>query len=67
MSPFMHQSNPTAPSSQLPTPPPSPATAGHLPPLLVHPQAFDVHVVSYILMKLSMEDFTGNTSRLVHL
>ena len=64
MSPFMHQSNPTAPSSQLPPPP---ATAGHLPPFLVHPQAFDVHVVSYILMTLSMEDFTGNTSRLVHL
>ena len=60
----MHQSNPMAPSPQLP---PSPATAGHLPPFLVHPQAFDVHVVSYILMKLSMEDFTGNTSRLVHL
>ena len=63
----MHQSNPTAPSSQLPPSPPPPATVGHLPPFLVYPQAFDAHMVSYILMKLSMEDFPGNTSRLVHL
>lgn len=39
----------------------------HFAPFLVHPQAFDVHVVSYIPMKLNMEEFTGNTSRLVHL
>ena len=39
----------------------------HFAPFLVHPQAFGVHVVSYIPMKPNMEKFTGNTSRLVHL
>ena len=33
----------------------------HFAPFLVHPQAFDVHVVSFIPMKLNMEEFTEKT------